>query len=298
LRYDLTDLRLFRAIAEASSLSVGAAKVYLSAGSASARLKNLEHTAGTQLFHRTTRGMDLTPAGEMLLQHVARVLTDLEMMHGELAAFAKGMRGSIRLQANSSSISSHLPRALATFLADNPQVNIELDEQNSDEIVLAVRDGAADLGVLASETESGGLQSFPFAQDRLVIVTPKGHALADAAQIRLLDALDHDFVGMSRSSSNFQFLVQTATRLGRHPNVRIHVDSFQVLLQFVASNVGIALVPHSIYQNLNASNGCAAVELADVWARRSLKIVARDVDRQPPFMRSLLDHLLRFSGQG
>ncbi len=293
MRYDLTDLRLFRAIAEASSLTAGAAKVFLSAGSASYRLKNLEHTAGTRLFLRSPRGMELTPAGEKLLQHVVRVMTELEVMHGEMTSFAKGVRGSIRLLANSSSLNSFLPSALAGYLAANPAVDIELEEGNSDDIALSVADGMADVGVVASDIETGALQTFPFAQDRLILVTSRGHALADSPPIRLLDALGHDFVCMSRTSSNFHFLQQTAHRLGRHLNVRIHVHNFATVLQLVAAGVGIALVPRSIYHKLNADIACAAVELTDGWAVRPLKIVVRDLERESAFVRDLIGHLLR-----
>ncbi|MCG7361205.1 LysR family transcriptional regulator [Roseomonas sp. ACRSG] len=298
MRYDLTDLKLFRAIAELSSLSLGANKVALSAGSASYRLKNLEHTAGAQLFRRTPRGMDLTPAGQALLRHVTQVLSDLEVMHGEMSSFAKGMRGSIRLLANSSSLNSHLSLALSTFLAEHPQVNIELEEQNSEDIVLAVHDGSADLGVVAGSIESGPLHATPYAEDRLILAVPRGHALAGSGEMRLLDGLPYDFVCMNRTSSNFQFLQSTASRLGHHLRVRIHVHSFDAVLDFVAAGVGIALVPQSIYAKADGAGRCVALDLSDSWAHRSLKLVTRDIAREPPFVRALRNHLTRYASPG
>ncbi|QCI68571.1 LysR substrate-binding domain-containing protein [Phreatobacter stygius] len=293
MRYDLTDLKLFRAIAEAASLSAGAAQIYLSAGSASYRLKNLERTVGTALFLRTPRGMELTAAGEHLLKHVARVFSDLECMHGEMSGFAKGMRGNIRLFANSSSLNGFLPRDLAGFLVANGQVNIELEEHNSDDIVLAVSDGIADIGVMASDISSGSLQVYPYAEDSLVLTVAPGHPLAESGAIRLDQALDHDFVCMHRASSNFQFLAATAGKLGKHLKVRIHAQNFATVLQLVAANVGVALVPRSVLGNAFTDRTCVAVPLLDAWAERRLKIVTRDINDASAFMKGLVGHLLK-----
>lgn len=293
MRYDLTDLKLFRAIAESESLSAGAAQIYLSPGSASYRLKNLERTVGTALFLRTPKGMELTPAGAHLLKHVARVFADLECMHSEMSSFAKGMRGSIRLFANSSSLNGFLPRDLAAFLVANDQVNIELEEHNSDDIVLAVSDGIASIGIMASEIESGSLQVFPYAEDDLVVVVPEGHPLSGRAAIRFDEALGYDFVCMHRTTSNFQFLSTTAARLGKHLRVRIHAQNFATVLQLVASDVGVALVPRSVIGNAASENSCIAIPLLDEWAHRKLKIVVRDIAGSPGFLKSLVDHLLQ-----
>lgn len=293
MRYDLVDLKLFRAIAETSSLSAGAAHIYLSAGSASYRLKNLERMVGTPLFTRTPKGMILTSAGESLLGHVATIFADLERMHGEMSGFAKGLRGSIRLFVNSSSLNGFLPKDLSSFLVANTQCNIELEEHRSDDIVLSVADGEADLGVVASDIESGALQVFPYATDHLVLAVSKDHPLASTREIKLEQALGYDFVCMNRTSSNFLFLSETCSKLGKHLNIRIHAHNFTTVLQLARDNVGVALVPMRVLQNTLPRGACVAVKLTDDWAVRRLKIVANNIETSPLFVRNLLDHLLR-----
>ena len=292
MRYDLVDLKLFRAIADTSSLSAGATQIFLSPGSASYRLKNLERLVGTALFTRTPRGMLLTRAGENLLKHVLTVFSDLERMHAEMSGFASGLRGNIRLYANSSSLNGFLPAHLSRFLVENPQCNIELEEHNSDDIVMSVSDGTADLGIVAADVEAGTLQVFPYAHDRLVLATAPQHPLATRGQIPFAEALDHDFVCMQRSSSNFQFLTQTAAKLGKPLKVRIHAHNFATVLQLSRDNVGIALVPERVLQNTMPADSCAVVAIAEDWAERKLKIVARNVANASHFARTLIDHLL------
>lgn len=291
MRYDLTDLKLFRAIAETASLSAGAAMVCLSPGSASYRLKNLERTVGTALFLRTPKGMELTLAGEHLLTHVARVFMDLECMHGDMSTFANGMRGSIRLFANSSSLNGFLPHDLSIFLATYKQINIEIDEHNSDDIVLAVNDGIADIGVIASPIKSGSLDIFPYADDELLIIAPHGHNLSGKTEVSFEDALGHDFVCMHRSTSNYQFLLATTSKFGRHLQARIHAQNFSTVIQFVAANVGIALVPRSVFSHSGMQEKCVGIPITDEWARRKLKIVVRDLENSPHFLKTLVSHL-------
>lgn len=291
MRYDFIDLKLFRAIAKTASLSAGAAQINLSAGSASYRLKNLERTIGTSLFLRSSRGMELTSAGDHLLQHVTRVFADLECLHAEMAEFAKGMRGSVRLVANSSSLNGFLPADLIGFLRANPAVNIELEEQNSEDIVLAINDGLADVGVMASDFQAPGLDVLSYAEDRLVLVVPHEHPLAARDSVTLDEALDHDFVCMHRTSSNYQFIAGKASRLGKHIKARIHVQNFATVLHLVAAGIGAAIVPRSMLGTVRAEEQCSVVALRDIWAVRSLKVVVRDLGQSSSFIKKLVSHL-------
>jgi DNA-binding transcriptional LysR family regulator len=138
MNYDLTDLRLFVAIAEAQNLSRGAGRVHLAPSSASHRMRLLEAGIGTPLLLRQARGVSLTRAGEALLRHARQVFAQLEQMHADLAPYAKGVRGHVTLWANTHATHSFLPDDLAEFLRRYPQVSVTLAEHTSPEIVMAV----------------------------------------------------------------------------------------------------------------------------------------------------------------
>jgi DNA-binding transcriptional LysR family regulator len=128
MRYELTDLRVFTAIAEAKSLTEAASALHLTAPSASYRLKNLEQAMGVPLFLRTQRGMELTAAGETVLRYARLILNNVESLQGEMGRYTDGVEGHIRLFANSSTL-CHLPAALSRFLAAYPNVNVDLEER-------------------------------------------------------------------------------------------------------------------------------------------------------------------------
>lgn len=163
MRYELTDLRLFLEIAQAGSLSAGAAAVFITASSASYRLKNLEQALGTTLFERTSRGMGLTAAGESVLVHVRDLFEGIERMQGDVSRFVSGLKGHVRLIANSSSLNGFATHSLGRFLVMNPGIDAELEERQSETIPAAILAKEADIGIFAGSTQAEGLTLHPYA---------------------------------------------------------------------------------------------------------------------------------------
>lgn len=292
MRYELTDLRLFQAIAEAQNLSSGASAIHITASAASYRLKNLEHAMGTPLFVRNARGMELTPAGQTLLAHVRELLQGVERMHGEVGRFSAGLKGHIRLLANSSSLNGFIIPSVSRFLAANPDVNIDLEERASQAIPAAVAAQEADIGILAGDIDAGGVRAERYAVDELVLAVPPDHPLARQAELRFGAALEFDFVCMSRGSSNFLFLRDMAQRAGKSPNVRLHAHSFEAALSLVEAGVGVALVPRSVAAQALREARVAGVRLAEPWARRELNLIVRAERKLPSFTAAFVRFLL------
>ena len=202
MHYDLTDLRLFVAIAEEGNLTRGAARAFLAPSSASHRLQRLEAALGAQLFQRQARGVALTRAGEALLRNARQVLAALEQMHANLSPFASGVRGHVSLWANTHATHTFLPDDLASFLRQHPQVSVTLEERTSSDIALAVAHGEIELGVLAdsSAIDGSSVQLQPYRRDRLVLITPQDHALAGRGPLRFAQVLEHAFVMLHTGS--------------------------------------------------------------------------------------------------
>src|ERR1700690_1729864 len=141
MRFDLVDLQLFIAVADSRSITAGALRVHLALASASARIKGLETALGAALLKRGRRGIELTAAGESLLGHARIVIHNVEAMRGELATYASGARASVHLLANTSGLSEHMPKALASFLREHPDISIDVEERESTDIVAAIARG-------------------------------------------------------------------------------------------------------------------------------------------------------------
>lgn len=291
-RLDLDDLGLFRHIAEAGSITAGAARANLALAAAGARVRGMEAVLGARLLERGRHGVTLTPAGHALLAHARALLAQAERMHEELAAHAGGGdAGHVRMLSNTNALTEHLPDALGRFLAAYPRVTVDLQERLSDEIVGLVAEGAAELGIVAATADRGGLQSYPFRTDRFVLVVPEGHALARRERIAFAEVLDLDLVGLDEASALQRFLAARAARLGRRPRLRVRLRSFDAVCRMVEAGVGVGVVPETTARAAGRALAIRAVPLADGWAVRELRLCVRDLSTLPPLARRLAGHL-------
>ncbi len=296
MHYNLTDLRLFVAVAEAQNLTRGAGRAHLAPSSASHRLQQLEAALGTPLFIRRARGVELTRAGEALLRHARQVFAQLEQMHADLAPFAAGVRGHVALWANTHATHSFLPDDLAGFLRAHPQVSVTLEERTSPEIVMAVARGEVEVGVVAERVEGAEVELTPYRADRLVLITPADHALAAKASTRFADVLDHPFVMLHAGSAIHTFTMNAAATLGRHLNVRIQVRSFEAVCRMVGAGVGLGLVPKSAVSTSGLREPPTVVELDEAWAQRDLQVCVRKRAALSGFAAALVTHLTGQAG--
>ena len=291
MRFDLIDLRLFLHVAEAGSITAGAERAHLALAAASTRIRNMEETLGVPLLQRERQGVHPTPAGRALIHHARALLQQVDRMRGELAEFASGLKGDIKLLSNTNALTEFLAEPLSAFLAAHPKVNIDLEERLSDEIVAAVAEGTADIGIVASTVELTGLEVFPFREDRFVIVVAPTHPLASTSRIAFNDVLDFDFVGLDRTSALQHFLADKADAQGRRLKLRVQLRSFDAVCRFVSCNVGIGVAPATTVARNAQQIPLHAIELSDDWALRKLTICIRRQSELPNYAQELLKHL-------
>jgi DNA-binding transcriptional LysR family regulator len=291
MRFDLVDLKLFLHVVEAGSITAGAERMHLALAAASTRIRNMEIELGTPLLNRERQGVQPTPAGRTLVHHARLLLQQVERMRGELGEYADGLKGHIRVLSNTNALTEFLPEPLSDFLATHPQVNIDLEERLSDEIVAAVADGKADIGIVAGTEDVSGLEVFPFRVDRFVLVAAPTHALADRTELAFADALDFDFVGLDRASSLQRFLSDKADRLGRRLRLRVQLRSFDAVCRLVACNVGIGIVPATTAVRSMKGLSLRRLDLTDEWALRKLTICVRRLADLPLYSQELVGHL-------
>ncbi len=292
LRLDLSDLLLFRHIAEAGSITAGAAKANLALAAASTRLRGMEASIGAKLAERGRLGIVLTPAGHTLLEHARLLLADAERMHEAMGAYAGGAIGHIRMLSNTNALTEFLPDILGRFLAAHPLITVDLQERLSDEIVGLVAEGVAELGIVAATADTAAVETHPFRTDRFVLVVPSGHELAGRERIAFADLLDRDLVGLDQASAIQRFLAERAARLGARLRLRVRLRSFDAVCRMVEAGVGVGIVPETTARTAARSLAIESVPIADEWAVRELCLCVRELAALPPHTRQLVDHLL------
>jgi DNA-binding transcriptional LysR family regulator len=292
MHFDLVDLRLMVRIAEANSLTRGAESSHISLPSASTRIKNLEESIGTKLLYRTSQGVTLTPPGQALVHHARLVLGQIESLRGDMQEYAKGVKGHLRVFANTTALGEFLPPVLRSYLLSHPDVNIDLRERLSHDIVRAVTEGQTDIGIVAGHVRTENLEVIPYRQDRLALVVPIGHPLAEIDSIDFEQTLDFDHIGLHESSAIHAFLRQVCDGLHRRLPLRIQVGNFEAACRMIEANVGVGILPESAARRHAQSMAIRIVPLKDEWSIRALLVCMRKLDALPGFARDLVDLLV------
>lgn len=294
MQFDLIDLRLFVYVAEESNLRRGAERAYLSMAAASTRIKQLEESIGTALLYRKSRGVEATPAGVALLQHARAVLERIDHIKWDMKEYAGGAKGHVRILANTTSFATSLPVALAGFLAEQPDVSIDLRHRLSTETAIAVQEGQADIGLIAGDDiNTDGLEVRDFATDDLVVVVPMGHPLAQSTCTNFLTTLAYPHMSLPETSALPAFLGAIARGMGRNLQFRIQLASFEAVCLLVEAKVGVGIIPHSSALRHARTMRVQIVRLEDAWSRRKIRIINRPLSLLPRLVADVVAHLER-----
>ena len=291
MRMDIADLRLFLAIAEAGSITAGAAQANLALGSASERLRTIEADAGTTLLNRHPRGVSLTEAGAALAHHARLILQQQAQLRGEMHAFAHGARGTLHLYANTAALTNYLPSRLAPWLAERPRLHVELLERTSPEVVRAISAGQAEAGIISDAVEADGLQRHVVAEDPLVMLLPADHPLVAQRSLAFADVAGETFVALADGNALQTYIEDQARDIGRRLDVRIRMKTFEGLCIMVGHGIGVGIVPRTIARQHRRSTHAIGIALSDAWAQRRLCACFADWTQLSPAMRSLMQHL-------
>jgi DNA-binding transcriptional LysR family regulator len=292
MHFDLVDLRLMVRIAETNGLTRGAEASHMSLPAASTRVKNLEESIGAKLLYRTSQGVTLTPPGQAFVHHARLVLGQIEHLRGDLQSYAKGIKGHLRVFANTTALGEFLPPVLRDYLRTHPDVNIDLRERLSHDIVRAVTEGQTDIGIVAGAVRTENLETLPYRQDTLMLVVPRGHALAGGGAVQFADTLELDHVGLHEASAIHAFLRQACDKLHRVLPTRIEVGNFEAACRMVEAGVGVSILPGSAARRHAMAMAIDTVALSDDWSLREMQICMRSLQALPAFARDLVDLLV------
>ncbi|MFY0732371.1 LysR substrate-binding domain-containing protein [Pseudomonas sp. NFX15] len=291
MHFDLTDLRLYLNIVDSGNITAGAARSHLSLAAASARIRAMEASLGVECLQRNRRGVSPTPAGNALARHARVLLQQAERLQQELAEYAQGVKGQVRLLCNTTAITEYLPELLADFLRGHPNLDIDLQELPSARITHALRQGAADLGIVSDAVDTDDLQTRAFRDDPLVLIMSREHPLAQAASVRFTDTLHHDYVGLNANSALAVYLEEQALHAGLRMQIRIRADGFDGVMRMVARGAGLAIVPLAAVERWSSETPLNSLRLQEPWAQRKLLICARDFAALPAYAQALLQAL-------
>ncbi|ANF82928.1 transcriptional regulator [Acinetobacter sp. NCu2D-2] len=278
MRLDFFDLRLFLNIVDTGSLTKGAAQSNISLQAASERIKKLEQQYRVSLFSRHAGGVKLTFAGQIFAEHAQAILQQGQQLQHAMTPFQEGLNSNITLWCNSSAQSEYLPLLLPQYLVNNPNIQINLKEAESNDIIQALSSGTAKLGLISSFFQAKELQTLDFSEDPLVLICPLQHELSQVDSLQLADCLHFPFVGLMQYHSLQQSIEAQAQLLHCDIQYRLRLPNFAAIAQVVANGVGIAIMPKRAAQRLSKHYAFQSIQLMGNWANRKLLLAAKNFD--------------------
>ena len=239
----LRQLRAFVAVATSGSFSRAADTLALTQPAVSRNVTELEQVLGLQLLHRTTREVELTEAGRLLLGNVTRVLEDLDACLLEVQGLATQRKGRVKV-ASSPTLSAHLlPQCIARGRQLSPDVNIQLLDRIQSDVLLSVRSGEVDFGVVIDPSEKQDLHAQAILSEPFCLVCLSSDRLARKKEVHWAELAGQPLVLLDHASGSRRLIDAALQSHGAAAPVVQDVGHTTTIYSMVEQGLGLSVVP-------------------------------------------------------
>lgn len=293
-------LELFASVVEMGSFSKAATRHYVTQSAVSQQIRSLEEHYGQRFLERSSRGVRLTPAGDVFYRGVRDILDRLGEMHRELQEMAQEVTGEIRV-ATVYSVGLHmLPPHIKRFLQSYPNTRVHLEYERTNTIYEHVRQGRVDIGIVAGPKAGRHLEVIPLLQEEMVLIMPPTHALAAAPTLHVQDLEARRFVAFAADIPTRHAIDNYLAAANVHVQVSIALDNVETIKRSVEAGLGIAFIPATCVTREEQSGTLAVRRLSGPPLTRVIGVIHRS--GQVPSLAlqrflELLQHMDEEAGQ-
>ena len=287
-------LQQFVVLAEELNFRRAAQRLHMAQPPLSTAIQQLESTIGVRLFERSRNFVRMTPAGIVFLREARRILDALKSAPRLARDAQAGMLGVIRVSFVPSAGYAFIPALACSFGDKYPDVELQLQEGDTQEVLHAVRMGETDIGFVRHlPPNEHELQTLICREETLLAILPKGHPLSGQREIALGSLDDEDFIVIHGvRSPNFRSVVISACEaVGFFPRIRHEAFTISTMIGFVSEGLGVSLVPESANRFMHPNvrfcrltDTHATVPLLGVWKANNNDAVVQN------FLDNLRNH--------
>mgnify|MGYP002524194245 CR=1 FL=1 len=273
IQYDLKDLRLFVLVARLRSFRLASERMFMTVSAASVRIRKLEESFKTQLLIRHPREVELTEAGERFFKDAQTVLNQTDNLENHMQRFSGRQDNTVRLFTSYSAITGRLKTDIAQFLLRYPEVRIDFTIMRSKEIIEALLEGTADIGVFGfSDKHVEGLHFVPYFTCKFALLfqtkTVRDQNIGRRISIRQLS--DFPLVALSKDTTLQMYLEEHAKQEGVRLNIRARFPNLHSGLASLRALNGAMFVP--VDSSVTREIDMTTVELDEPWNQQEIQI--------------------------
>jgi DNA-binding transcriptional LysR family regulator len=291
---DLHLLKVFREVALRGSFSAAAEALAYTQPAVSQQIARLERQLGARLIDREPKGLRLTQAGDVVLRHTERLLSQIAEADAELDDVRAGTRGQVRIGSMRTTSGTFVPRAVSAFRRERPGIDLDLRVELPPVAVASLRRGDLEIAIsqesgFGTDPDVSGLHVEHLVDDPLYAVLPADHALATRKAIALKDLAPDPLILMNLTGTSVDdnVVMRAYREAGVEPEILHTFDDHFSIVGLVAAGMGVALLPGLA---LAATRGDVAVRpLRGKPPRR--RILAVTADPPTPATQAMIDAL-------
>jgi DNA-binding transcriptional LysR family regulator len=276
MAFDLTQLRTFRTVAETSSFTRAAARLYVTQSAVSHQIKALEEELGEALFIRTRHGVRLAEAGQAVLEHVDRIFEEVEALRGRLGHEGDQPAGRVRAAAATQAFVHLFAPHFRAFMEAYPRVEVVFRSTvSTDRTVGDILAGVADVGFASKPVYSATLQVTDLFDDELLLAVSPTHRFAAVELATVKDIRTERLILFERGASIRRASDQFFARAGIKPDLALESNDTDFIKLMVRSGVGISLLPAWAMREEVRTGALVPVRIKGHRLRRSVAMLSR-----------------------
>ena len=294
---DLRQLEIVRAIAETGSFTAAGARLHVSQSAISRQILLLEDEFHERLFVRLGRRVQITAAGEALLQLSHRVFNDIRDTSASITDRQKVLNGTINMVGGMTVCLYVFPPLIKEFKKQHPQVEIKVATGGTQRLMRRVRTGQADLALLTLPVDDPALTSVPVLREELMLLMPAGHPLASKDSVGVEALVGQPFIIFEQGSNTRRTLDEFFVREQIKPRIVTETENVEIIKSMVAAGLGVAIVP---LQSVERETRGGSLKVARIRAQQLVREtgwVYRSGERVPRVVQEMMATLTRIAPQ-
>ena len=286
---ELRHLRTIAAVARHGSFSRAAEELHLAQSAVSQQIRRLEQELGVEVFRRSSRSVELTPEGEVILGYAHRVLREVDGLHSELGELTGLVRGELRIGGMYPTGPYDLAEMLAEFRRRHPGVAINMVEDTQDDLLARLRADELDCAFTAVEPDTLGDEyaATLIWEEEFVVALPTSHPLTrGGGHVTFEQLAGEDLIAYRENSALRRRLERTMAERGLAPRNAFICTEMAAVRALVSKGLGLAVIPRSV-----AEQEGPAIALRPIGPERftwPVALVWRAARRQPAAAKAFL----------
>ncbi|KUK83975.1 MAG: Transcriptional regulator [Pelotomaculum thermopropionicum] len=290
---EIHQLEYVLAVAKYQGFTRAAKEIKISQPSLSQQICKLENELGISLFVRTTRSVQLTPAGEEFVTHAKRIMSEVNAARRCIHEYVSIEKGCLKIGVIAVIGYSHIPNLLASFQKNFPGIKLNLYEEQCGVLLHLLRSSKIDAAICQIPSTDPNFHFYPLITDQMVVVTSHRHPLANRKSVDLKELEDENFILTPPTSGHYHDFLNSCRSAGFVPKVIADCAIVNTMLGLVREELGITVLSsHVAAAATNRNPGFKIISLTPTIKRETVLVMRNNADLPPP-----LKVFLKFTSQ-